>query len=151
MNNKVLLAIISAFAIGFGINNFAVSNGISKIAVVDVPAVVSKSAQVKALKKEQATKTAEIQNWLKVATADVEKQKTKEGKEKLIKKYNEEYSKKQLAITKNYEQKLIAIDKSISATIAQQAKASGYDVVLAKGVVLYGGDDLTEAIAKIVK
>ncbi|MCQ2744473.1 MAG: OmpH family outer membrane protein [bacterium] len=151
MNNKVLLAIISAFAIGFGINNFAVSNGISKIAVVDVPAVVSKSAQVKALKKEQATKTAEIQNWLKVATADVEKQKTKEGKEKLIKKYNEEYSKKQLAITKNYEQKLIAIDKSISATIAQQAKASGYDVVLAKGVVLYGGDDLTEAIAKVVK
>ena len=40
---------------------------------------------------------------------------------------------------------------SISSTIAAQAKAKGYDIVLAKSTVLYGGEDITAEIAKIVK
>ena len=52
---------------------------------------------------------------------------------------------------KNYATKLEAIDKSISAQIASQAKLGGYDIVLAKGVVLYGGSDITEAVKKAVK
>ena len=152
MNKNIIIVAILAFAIGFSVNNMAMS-GISamKIGIVDVPTVVSNSAQVKALKKEQSVKTEEMQKWLKIASADVDKQQTKEGKQKLLKKYNEEYAKKQEAITKNYEQKLMAIDKSISATIAQEAKSNGYDVVLAKSIVLYGGDDLTSIISKVVK
>lgn len=57
----------------------------TRIAVVDVPAVVNKSAQVQALKKEQQTKMQELEKWLTTARADVEKQKTQEGKEKLVK------------------------------------------------------------------
>ena len=151
MKKTLLITAVSMFALGFCVNSYAISNPISKIAVVDVPAVVSKSAQIKALQKEQAQKIEDLQKWLKVATADVDKQQTKEGKQKLLKKYNEEYAKKQETISKNYEQKLGAIDKSISSTIAQQAKINGYDVVLAKGVVLYGGDDITESVAKAVK
>ena len=66
-----------------------------KVAVVDVNAVVSKSAQVQALKKEQQQKMEELQKWLKTVRADVEKQSTKEGKEALIKKYDAEFAKKQ--------------------------------------------------------
>ena len=58
---------------------------------------------------------------------------------------------KQEANAKAYNTKLEAIDKSIKATIAQQAKIMGYDLVLTKGVVLYGGDDITETILKVVK
>lgn len=151
MKKTLLITALIAFAFGFCINSYAQSNTVSKIAIVDVPTVVSKSAQIKVLKKEQAQKTEELQKWLKIATADVDKQQTKEGKQKLLKKYNEEYAKKQEAITKNYEQKLVAIDKSISSAIAQQAKAKGYDVVLVKGVVLYGGDDITSSVVKAVK
>ena len=47
--------------------------------------------------------------------------------------------------------KLQAIDKSITATIAQEAKAQNYNLVLSKSSVLYGGDDITASIAKNVK
>ena len=152
MNKQTLLVAVAALAFGFSLSNFAISsNGITKIATVDVPAVVGKSAQVQALKKDQAKKTEEIQKWLNTVKADVEKQQTQEGKQKLLKKYNEEYAKKQETIRKNYQEKLQAIDKSITATITNEAKKQGYDMVLAKNVVIYGGDDITAAVAKVVK
>ena len=143
----------AAFVVGLGFNNIAMSDvpASYKVAVVDVNAVVSKSAQVEALKKEQQEKLQELQKWLETVRADVQKQSTKEGKEKLVKKYDAEFVKKQEAIKKNYATKLQAIDKSISATIATEAKAKNYDLVLSKGMVLYGGDDITASISKIVK
>ena len=122
-----------------------------KVAVVDVNAVVSKSAQVQALKKEQQTKLQELQKWLNNARTDVAKQSTDENKQKLAKKYDAEFAKKQEAIKKNYATKLQAIDKSITATIATEAKAKNYNLVLSKGMVLYGGDDITASISKVVK
>lgn len=122
-----------------------------KIAVVDVPAVVAQSQQVKALKQEQTKKLQDLEKWLTTVRADVEKQKTQEGKEKLLTKYNAEFAKKKEAIAKDYQARLQAIDKSISDTIAQQAKAKGYDVVVSKGMVLYGGDDITADVTKVVK
>ena len=122
-----------------------------RIAVVDVQAVVAKSAQVQALKKEQQAKMQDLEKWLKTVRADVEKQQTKEGKEKLIKKYDADFAKKKAEIAKNYQTKLQAIDKSITETIAAQAKAKGYTMVITKGVVVYGGEDITTDIQKVVK
>ena len=143
----------TAFVLGLGFNNIAMSDVPAnyKVAVVDVNAVVSKSAQVQALRKEQQVKLQELQKWLETVRADIQKQSTKEGKEKLVKKYDAEFAKKQEAIKKDYANKLQAIDKSISATIASEAKAKNYDLVLSKGMVLYGGDDITASISKIVK
>ena len=58
-------------------------------------------------------------------------------------KVNAEYAKKQAEIKKSYAEKLQTIDKSINATIAERAKALGYDMVISKGVVVYGGNDIT--------
>ena len=146
-----LILAASMFAFGFGLNNFAMSNVNQKIAVVDVSQVVTKSAQVQALKKEQAKKMEDLQKWVKTVKSDVEKQKTQESKIKLAQKYDSELVKKREAIAKDYQAKLQKIDKSITDTITNQAKASGYDVVLTKSVVLYGGDDITATIAKAVK
>lgn len=152
MKKQLNIAIIAAaFALGLGLNNLAISNVPSKIAVADVNKIVSQSSQVMVLKKEQQLKMEELQKWLVNARKDVEKQSTKEGKEKLVKKYDGEFQKKQQAIQKNYTAKLQSIDKEISAVIAQEAKAKGYDIVIAKNVVLYGGDDITQSIAKLVK
>jgi len=145
------LLITGAFILGLGFNTFAMSDVPSKIAVVDVNRVVSNSSQVMALKKEQNLKNEELQKWLNTARADVEKQKTQEGKEKLAKKYDSDFQKKLQAIQKDYTDKLQSIDKDISGVIAKTAKDKGYDVVLAKGVVLYGGEDITNAISKLIK
>ena len=96
---------------------YGVASASQNIAVVDVQAVVAKSAQVQNLKKEQQAKMKEIENWLKTAQADVEKQKTQEGKEKLLKKYNSDFAKKKETLAKDYQTKLQSIDKSITETI----------------------------------
>ena len=121
------------------------------IAVVGVQAVVAKSAQVQTLKKEQQTKIQDLEKWLKTAQADVEKQKTQEGKEKLLKKYNAEFAKKKEAIAKDYQARLQAVDKSITETISATAKAKGYNMVISKGVVVFDGDDITADVQKVVK
>ena len=148
---KLFAVMVAAFAVGFGVNNFATGDVPSRIAVVDVNTVVAKSSEVQALKKEQETKMQELQTWLNTVRADVAKQQTQEGKEKLVKKYDAEFAKKQEAIKENYAKKLKAIDKSISSVIAQEAKNQNYDVVLSKGAVLYGGKDITKDITKLVK
>lgn len=143
---KTLSLILTALILGTG-----VAMAEQKIAVVDVPAVVAKSAQVQALKKEQQTKIQDLEKWLKTAQVDVEKQKTQEGKEKLLKKYNADFAKKKEVIAKDYQARLQAVDKSITDTITTQAKAKGYNMVISKGVVIYGGDDITADVQKVVK
>ena len=143
---KVLSLTLMALILGSGI-----ATAEQKIAVVDVQAVVSKSAQVQALKKEQQAKMQDLEKWLKTAQTDVEKQQTKEGKEKLLKKYNAEFAKKKEAIAKDYAARLQAVDKSITETISTTAKAKGYNMVISKGVVVFGGDDITADVQKSVK
>lgn len=145
---KKYLSLLTALVLSAGLWNYA---NAQNLAVVDITAVVAKSAQVQTLKKEQEAKLLDLEKWLKTAQADVEKQKTQEGKDKLLKKYNAEFAKKKEAIAKDYQARLQAVDKSISDTITSQAKSKGYDMVLSKGVVLYGGDDITAEIIKVVK
>ena len=146
MKKSILTALLV-----LGLASVAPAFAESRIAVVDVPAVVAQSQQVKALKKEQQTKIQDLEKWLKTAQTDVEKQQTTEGKEKLLKKYNTEFVKKKEAIAKDYTARLQVVEKSISDTIAQQAKEKGYDMVISKGIVLYGGSDITADVAKVVK
>ena len=153
MNNKLkfLFVGISAFVIGLSLKNIAVSDVTSKIATVDVADVVNSSGQVQALKKEQQAKAKEIMTFVEKARKDVASTTDTKKKQALEDKYNKEFSNKKQAMDKNYATKLEAIDKSISAQIASQAKLGGYDIVLAKGVVLYGGTDITDAVKKAVK
>lgn len=143
---KTLSFVLTALILGTG-----AAMAEQNIAVVDVQAVVSKSAQVQALKKEQQTKIQDLEKWLKTAQADVQKQQTQEGKEKLLKKYNTEFEKKKADIAKNYQTRLQAVDKSITETITATAKAKGYNMVISKSMVIMGGDDITADIQKIVK
>ena len=143
---KTLSFVLTALILGTG-----AAMAEQNIAVVDVQAVVAKSAQVQTLKKEQQTKIQDLEKWLKTAQADVEKQKTQEGKEKLLKKYNAEFAKKKEAIAKDYQARLQAVDKSITETISATAKAKGYNMVISKGVVVFGGDDITADVQKVVK
>ena len=153
MNKKIKFLVVglSTFVIGLALGNFAMSDVPSKIAVVDVTSVVGASSQVKALKKDHEAKTKEIVAFIEKARKDVAAATDVKKKQALEEKYNKELAAKKAAMDKNYATKLSAIDDSISKQIEAQAKAGGYDIVLAKGAVLYGGSDITEAVKKAVK
>ena len=121
------------------------------IAVVDVNKVVAASKQVQDLKNEHLKKNQDLRKWLDVVRADIDKQTTEANKQKLAQKYNAELNKRKTALQKEYAQKIGDIEKNISASITQQAKAMGYSMVMAKSNVLYGGTDITDAVMKVVK
>ena len=147
---KKSIVAVAVFSVVFGLNT-TLSAFAGQIAVVDIQTVVSKSAQVQALKKEQEAKMKELQSWLDKVKTEISKQKNDDDKQKLVKKYDAEFAKKQQTIKENYAKKIQAIDKSISDTIAREAQLKGYDIVVSKGAVLYGGKDITADITKIVK
>ena len=64
---------------------------------------------------------------------------------------NKELMAKKEKMDQDYAAKLKALDTSISQQINEKAKADGYDLVLSKGIVLFGGNDITSEIIKVVK
>ncbi len=121
------------------------------IAVVDVPKVVSASSQVQALKKEQQNKAEELIKFIEKARKDVASITDADKKKAAEEKYTKELQAKKEKMDKEYNDKLKALDTSISQKIEAQAKAQGYSIVLTKGIVLYGGKDITAEIIKAVK
>ncbi len=144
---KLLVAI--AAILSFALTTSAYAD--IKVATVEVTKVIASSSQVKQLKAEQLKKNQDMAKWLDNAKVEVHKQTSEAEKKKLLKKYNDEFDKKKADLAKDYAKKLAEIDKNISDAIAVKAKEKGYDLVFAKATVLYGADDLTEEVIKIVK
>lgn len=152
--SKLMTVVCSAVMLIGAANNFAMSSPNNfTYAVVDVPQVVAASKQVNALKAEQATKLRELSQFVQTANKQLQAEPNETKKKALEQKLNKQLQDKKAAVDKNYAAKLEAIDKSISGAIAKEAKAKGLDIVLAKGVVLYGtaGTDITADIIKAVK
>lgn len=152
-NVKILTVGLAAFVIGLSVNNYAMSDVPAnyKVAIVDVQQVVANSAQVKNLKKEQQAKTDELVKFVEKARKDVAAVSDEKKKKALEDKYTKELNTRKEKLEKDYISKLSAIDANISKTVEAQAKANNYNLVLAKGVVLYGGEDITNVIIKAVK
>ncbi len=153
MNGKLILTGICALTIGLAINNFAVSDALPnyKIATVDVQKVVGSSKAVNNLKAEHKKQIEDLTKFVVTAKTNLDKETDVNKRKSLETKYNKQLNDKKEAIDKNYAKKLAEIDKDISTVIQKEAKAKGFDIVLAKGIVLYGGEDITNEITKAVK
>lgn len=141
------LGIICAFIIGLAFN----LGMTKKVAMVDVQKVVNSSAAVNALKIEHQGKMAELQTWLSNAEKEIEKETVSSKKEKLTKKYQQELNQKQQAVQQAYAQELQKIDTLISEDITKIANEKGYDLVIVKGMVISGADDITEYVIEGVR
>lgn len=153
-NAKIFTLVLGAFIAGSAINNVAISAAslpVFKIAVVDVQKVVSNSAQVAQLKESQKAKLQDLSAFVKRAKAEVDATKDATQKKALEDKYNKELNDRKNKIDKEYAESLSNIDNNISDVVTTTAKNQNYNIVLAKGVVLFGGDDITNEIAKAVK
>ncbi len=152
MNRRKLAMFLSAvcvLAVGGGNMSFA-ENAAYNVAVIDVPLVVQNSAQLKELKQEQQAKVDELIKYIEKARKDVALQADEKKKKNLEEKFQKELVSKKEKIDKEYIKKLADIDENISKTVEGYAKDNNYDLILSKGMVLYGGEDITSAIVKVV-
>lgn len=148
--NFGMLTAVFAVLLGLSFGSSAMAEGFS-VAIVDVPQVVNASAKVQALKKEQQAKAEEIVKFIEKARKDVSSITDANKKKAAEEKYNKELLAKKEKMEQDYAAKLKELDNSISQQISAKAQADGYDVVLSKGIVLYGGKDITAEIIKVVK
>lgn len=148
--NLGLMAAVIAVAGYLSMGSVVMAKDFS-VAIVDVPQVVNASAQVQALKKDQQAKAEEIVKFVEKARKDVASITDANKKKAAEEKYNKELMAKKEKMDQDYAAKLKALDTSISQQINEKAKADGYDLVLSKGIVLFGGNDITSEIIKVVK
>ena len=148
--NFGMLTAVFAVLLGLSFGSSAMAEGFS-VAIVDVPQIVNASAKVQALKKEQQAKAEEIVKFIEKARKDVSSITDANKKKAAEEKYNKELLAKKEKMEQDYAAKLKELDASISQQISAKAQADGYDVVLSKGIVLYGGKDITAEIIKVVK
>ena len=144
----LIASIMTAGVLAIGNISYAESYN---VAVVDVPQVVGASKQVQALKKEQQAKAEEVIKFIEKARKDVASITDANKKKAAEEKYTKELQTKREKIESEYAAKLKTIDASISQQIEAQAIAQGYDLILSKGIVLYGGKDITADLVKVVK
>ena len=141
-----------AFGLGFGFNNMAFSDGNNiKIGYVNVGKLLEASKALKAAEDAKAKSTTEMLKWYDTASADIQKQTTPEARKNMIKKYEDQLTKKKNTIKDAYAKKVAEIDKQFNDVITQKATAMGYNIILRKDAVIFGGDDITEQILPLVK
>jgi len=146
-----LCVIIAVFISGFFAGYVYSEQMGSRVAVVDIAKVVASSAQVQNLKAEQDAQNAELVQWIQNAQNSVNEEKDQEKKEKLAQKLNEELNSKRNVYAQHYISALQTVEQNINSTIADEAHKKGYKFIIAKGMILGGGDDITDDIIKVVK
>jgi len=141
---KKLLLVLFIFS---GMSVFAADD----IAVVDLNRVVENSNLVKQLKQEHSKKIAELDRIIVNARGEISNEKDPAKVLLLEDKYMKEFNSKREALEKDYNNRLSVIEKDIKSEISKKAEKDGYDYVLAKSVVLYGGKDITGELLNSIK
>lgn len=142
---------IFAFVVGYSINSMAVSNTGYRVAVVDVQELINKSSDVNALKADQQKKLDLMKATFEKAQKEISNEKDSQKIQQLEEKYRNEINNQKLALDNEYNTKLKQIDTNIKNMVIAKAKGLQYNIVLPKNIVLFGGDDITQEVAKMVK
>lgn len=153
MRKHFYIAVIAAlaFALGYSVNNIAISDTTAKVAVIDATKIVANSSAVKNLKAEQEKKVKEIQATLDKAKAELAKEKDPAKISAIEEKYRNQVNAQKIALDTEYNKKLTQIDNEIRVTVVEKARSLNYDLVLPKNIVYFGGDDITDVVAKDIK
>lgn len=153
MYKKFHIAVIVAlaFGLGYSVNNIAISDTTPKVAVVDATKIVANSTAVKNLRAEQEKKMKEMQTTLEKARTEISKETDSAKIAQLQEKYRTQINEQKIALDTDYNKKLAQIDTDIRNTVVEKAKSMNYDLVLPKNIVFFGGDDITDVIAKDIK
>lgn len=146
-----ILACILVFFVGYNINDVAVSLPRYKVAVVDVPAVLEKSSEIQALKISQNKKMEELNTLISKAQNEIvnESDRNKALQKEAV--YRKEIETKKKVMEDEYNNKITKITMKIRNLISNEAKKTNYNLVLPTGMVISGGEDITNEIVKKLK
>ena len=145
--NKIKIGLIMCCILMFAQIGFAGE----KIGIVDIQAIVNKSSAVKALKQEHSSQLQSLNSIVTEAQNAIAKETDPQRIVALQDKYNNDFNNRKNIIDKQYQTKLSSIENSIRRDIIESAKKNKYDLEIAKSVVFYGGDDITELVSKDIK
>ncbi len=127
------------------------STGVKKIGVIDVKKVVSASKEVERVKKENEANKKLLVSYIKLSAEKMNKEKDQKKREEMKKQFTNELTAKKEAMDKVYAEKLMKINNDMNVQVSNLAKDKNYDLILTQDAVLYGGDDLTKDLIKLVK
>ena len=122
-----------------------------KIGVVDIQKLVEKSSAVQMLKRDHNAQLETLNSIITEAQNAIAKETDPQKMVMLQDKYNSEFNRRKNAIDNDYKSKLSSIENNLKQDIISSAKKHDYDIVVAKSVLFYGGEDITDVVAKDVR
>ncbi len=153
MKNNIwfIIACVLVFFVGYNINDAAVSFPRYKVAVVDVSTILTSSPEIQSLKQSQDKKMEELNTLISKAQNEIVNESDKNKALQMETTYRKEIEQKKLDMDEEYNSKITVINNKIKSMISTEAKKSNYNLVLPTGMVISGGDDITNDIVKRMK
>jgi len=153
MKNNIwfILACVLVFFVGYNLNDAAISFPRYKVAVVDVPTILSKSPEIQSLKISQDKKMEELNTLISKAQNEIVNESDRNKALQMEATYRKEIETKKQDMENDYNNKIVKITSKIKTLISNEAKKTNYNLVLPTGMVITGGEDITEDIVKKLK
>lgn len=146
-----ILACVLVFFVGYNINDVAVSFPRYKVAVVDVPTILSNSSEIQLLKVSQNKKMEELNTLISKAQNEIVNEPDRNKAVQMEAVYRKQIENKKNSMDEEYNNKLVKVTSKIRSLISSEAKKTNYNLVLPTGMVITGGDDITKDIVKKLK
>lgn len=139
------------FFVGYNMNDMAISFPKYKVAVVDVQAVMEKSKDIQTLKVAQDKNMKELNTLISKAQNEILNEPDRNKATQMEENYRKQIEQKKNSMDEEYNKKLIQVSNNIRNLISGEAKKTNYNLVLPVGMVITGGDDITENIISKLK
>lgn len=146
-----ILACVLVFFVGYNINDVAVSFPRYKVAVVDVPTILSNSSEIQLLKVSQNKKMEELNTLISKAQNEIVNEPDRNKAVQMEAVYRKQIENKKNSMDEEYNNKLVKVTSKIRSLISSEAKKTNYNLVLPTGMVITGGEDITKDIVKKLK
>jgi len=133
---------------GYTMNDVAISLPRYKVAVVDITKVMEQSKDIKNLKASQDKQLKELETLISKAQNEIANTQDQHKAIELQINYGKQIETKRNAIDEDYSKKIVQITSNIKNLISNQAKKTDYNLVLPTGMVISGGEDITDNVIK---
>ncbi len=153
MKNNIwfIIACVLVFFVGYNVNDVAVSFPRYKVAVVDVSTVLSNSEDLQSLKRLQDKQMDELNTLISKAQNEIINESDRNKAVQKEANYRKIIEQKKNEMDKEYNTRISKINTDIRSVISHEAKKSNYNLVLPTGMVISGGEDITDEIVKKLK
>jgi Skp family chaperone for outer membrane proteins len=153
MKNNIwfLIACVLVFCVGYNLNDSAASFQKYRVAVVDISQVLAHTPEAQELKRTQDKEMEELNTLVTKAQTEILNAASKDvmlQKEAL---YRQQIETKKSDMDKKYSIKLAELNKKVRGAVSSEARKENYNLVLPVGMVISGGDDITESVVKNMK